>query len=253
MLLLRSCAEGGYLPGVELAWSKAVTQGLLFPDDGLLHLILALAAKEGSVQLAQVCLRHVDPTFSLQDASSSGSTASLPSRDQKPTRRPAAPSRGKTIEEWHLAPLFEAYCTARDFEGAMRVMREYHRRGFEITERTTSRISTSIYPDKASLQLAREALDRFATDATIGTHKAVVNAVLTAAVWLGDLTQALEIYKAMPTYYPYAVQEGASPRRNVRGRITPTSTPSMLSSAGASMPPTTRPASIFSRISTPNG
>uniref|UniRef100_V5EPS8 Pentatricopeptide repeat-containing protein-mitochondrial domain-containing protein n=1 Tax=Kalmanozyma brasiliensis (strain GHG001) TaxID=1365824 RepID=V5EPS8_KALBG len=202
LLILRSCAEGGYLPGVELAWSKAVTHGLLFPDDGTLHLILALAAKEGCSRLAYQCLRHIEPSFQLKGDSSTVSQEPIP------VRRPS--NRGQKMEEWHLAPLFEAQCTSHDYEAAMRTMREYHRRNFKITERATSRISTSIYPDSANLKLAREALERTATDPAIGTHKSVVNAVLTAAVWLGDLTQALEIYRAMDKYHPFPHPNSAS-------------------------------------------
>ncbi|CBQ72535.1 conserved hypothetical protein [Sporisorium reilianum SRZ2] len=224
MAVLRSCAEGGYMPGVELAWSKAVTQGLQSPDDGLLQLILALAAKEGSAQMALVCLRHIDPTF---DASGSGSTAfrstSAPdsTTTTTTTRRPSAASKRMEVQEWHLAPLFEAQCSARDYAGAMRTLHAYHARGFLITDRATSRLSTSIYPDKAALQLARDALTSAATDAAVGTHRAVVNAVLSAAVWLGDLAQALEIYRAMPTFHRYPAVDGLPAGRNMRGPIVP--------------------------------
>ena len=211
MSILRSCAEGGYLPGVELAWTRAVVQGLLSPDDGLLLAVLALAAKEGSVQMASVCLKHIDPSF---DASTSP-LASLGQASDPPSahsRRLSTPAKRRELQEWHLAPLFEAQCSARDYEGAMRTLRGYHHRGFSVTDRTTSRIATSIYPDKASLQLATEALARSATEPSTGTHIAIVNAVLSAAVWLGDLGQALEIYRAIPSYHVIANPDSTRPR-----------------------------------------
>ncbi|CDS00540.1 uncharacterized protein SPSC_06036 [Sporisorium scitamineum] len=217
MSVLRSCAEGGYLPGVELAWSKAVIQGLQSPDDGLLQLILALAAKEGSAQMAQVCLRHIDPTF---DASASASTSFRSTSPANPaSARRVSVSKRMDLQEWHLAPLFEAQCSARDYQGAMRTLRAYHSRGFTITDRTTSRISTSIYPDKTALQLARDALTLSATDPAEGTHRAIVNAVLSAAVWLGDLSQALEIYHSMPTFHRFPAPE--APPHKSRDPITP--------------------------------
>lgn len=188
MSILRACAEGGYLPGVELAWSKAVVQGLQTPDDGLLQLILALSAKEGCVQMARNCLAHIDPSYA--QPSSSPTEASSSQR----------PSSGLDLQEWHLAPLFEAQCSARDYEGAMNTLSGLFRRGFAITNRSTSRISTSIFPHKSALQLAVQALTKTAADKAIGTHIDIVNAVISAAVWLGDLAQALEIYRALPTY-----------------------------------------------------
>lgn len=220
MSMLRACAEGGYLPGVELAWSKAVSQGLLSPDDGLLQLILALAAKEGSVHMAHTCLRHVDPAFDLT-ASASASTTPQSEQGSKSTRRMSTPSRRMQLQEWHLAPLFEAQCSAHDYVGAMRALHAFHCRGIQITDRTTSRISTSIYPSKDFLQLAREALTLCATDAAVGTHKAIANAVLSAAVWLGDLAQALEIYRSMRTFHPFASPPGLTTSGDRRELVRP--------------------------------
>lgn len=213
MSILRSCAEGGYLPGVELAWSRAVTQGLLSPDDGLILTILGLAAKEGSAQMARVCLHQIDPTFNELNPIPSTSTG--PTSDStigSSSRRLSMPTKSTEIQEWHLAPLFEAHCSARDYEGALRTLGAYYRRGFHITDRTTRRISTSIYPDKASLQLAMDALNKAAIAPQVGTHIAIVNAVLTAAVWLGDLAQALEIYRAIPSYHAIASPSGVQAR-----------------------------------------
>ncbi|SNX84540.1 uncharacterized protein MEPE_03249 [Melanopsichium pennsylvanicum] len=211
MSILRSCAEGGYFPGVELAWSRAITQGLLSPDDGLLLAILGLAAKEGSAQMARVCLKHIDPTFEKQQTGLTPDESASDSAAQ-PKQRLSSPSMGMVIQEWHLAPLFEAYCSARDYAGALRTLRGYDQRGFRITDQTTRRLSTSIYPDKASLQLARDALNGSAMDPTAGTHIAIVNAILNAAVWVGDLTQAFEIYRAIPSYHTVASPTSAQAR-----------------------------------------
>ncbi|KAJ1025826.1 hypothetical protein NDA18_004159 [Ustilago nuda] len=211
MSILRSCAEGGYLPGVELAWFRAVKQGLLSPDDGLVLQILSLAAKEGSVQMARISLRHIDPTYETQDFNSK--TESNHEDSAQPLRRPSPASKRIKIQEWHLAPLFEAQCSAKDYSGAMRTLHTYHHRGFSITDRITSRISTSIYRDKTWLQAALDALASTATNSAVGTHTAVVNAVLSAAVWLGDLAQALEIYRTMPSYYTFTDKDGGRPPR----------------------------------------
>lgn len=210
MSILRSCAEGGYLPGVEIAWSRAVTQGLLTPDDGLLQMILALAAKEGSVQMARVCLHHIDPSSDTQ-ASVSNSSDEASRLSNGLSRKVVTPSKGIDLQEWHLAPLFEAECSARDYKGAFGTLRAYFHRGFKVTDGTTSRISTSIYPDRDALRSAREALGHFALEPKVGTHIAIVNAVLAAAVWLGDLAQALEIYRAVPSYYTIADSAGDRP------------------------------------------
>lgn len=220
MSVLRACAEGGYLPGVELAWSKAVIQGLLSPDDGLVQLILALAAKEGSVQMAYMCLRHIDPTFDLTSFPSS-STQSASEPASRSARKMSRPSKRIELQEWHLAPLFEAQCSAHDYDGAMRSLHAFHCRGIQITERITSRISTSIYPDKACLQLARDALSRCATNPAVGTHKAIANAVISAAVWLGDLAQALEIYHAMRSYHCFASPDRVTPPYHARKMVEP--------------------------------
>lgn len=210
MSILRSCAEGGYLPGVELAWSRAVKQGLLAPDDGLFLQILSLAAKEGSVQMAHVCIQYMDPTFEAMPADQVSRAEQEDST--RPSKRLVTASKRIELQEWHLAPLFEAQCSARDYEGAMRTLRSFHHRGFRITDRTTSRISTSIYPDRDSLHLALNALARSASDKRVGTHIAVVNAVLSAAVWLGDLAQALEIYRTLPSYYTFTDPTGVRPQ-----------------------------------------
>lgn len=215
MSILRSCAEGGYLAGVELSWSRAVRLGLLAPDDGLLLTILALAAKEGSVQMVRTCLRHIDPTFFKEGepvipSDQNSDTQSRPSRDL------STPAKRIEMQEWHLAPLFEAECSARNYQGAMQTLCLYHHRGWTITDRTASRISTSIYPDKASLRLALDALAHSATDAKQGTHICIVNAVMSAAVWLGDLAAALEIYRAIPSYHTIADADGKVSNRQPR-------------------------------------
>ncbi|SPO26105.1 uncharacterized protein UTRI_02380 [Ustilago trichophora] len=155
------------------AWCRAcmVSCGdarIALPDDGLILTILGLAAKEGSAQMARVCLHQIDPTFNELNPIPSPRPAQL-------RIRPVDHHRDAiyAIEEYRdprmaLGPLFEAYCSAHDYEGAL-----------------------------PSLQLA------------VGTHIAIVNAVLTAAVWLGDLAQALEIYRAIPTYHAIASPSGA--------------------------------------------
>ncbi len=140
MSILRACAEGGYLPGVELAWSRAVDAGLLSPDEGVLLLVLALAAKEGSVQMARMCIKHIDPTFGTQ-----GIEAELAEQPQDASSRDppnlSTPSKRLELQEWHLSPLFEAQCSARDYPGAMRTLLGFHHRGIQITDRTMSRIA----------------------------------------------------------------------------------------------------------------
>jgi len=173
-------------------------------------MILALAAKEGSVQMALVCLNHVDLSFDMRDPLSNATDRISRSSPQS-SKRVVTPSKSIDLQEWHLAPLFEAECSARDYKGAFRTLRAYFHRGFKVTDRTTSRISTSIYPDRDALRSAREALGHVALDSQVGTHIAIVNAVLAAAVWLGDFAQALEIYRAIPSYYTIADSTGNRP------------------------------------------
>ncbi|PWY99831.1 hypothetical protein BCV70DRAFT_200742 [Testicularia cyperi] len=208
--ILRSCAEGGYMAGTELAWHRGVVQGLLVPDEGLILSVLALAAKEGSVQMAKVCLQQLDPSFDPENVSGLAATPTTssprPPQSLTASARMTSASVPFALQEWHLAPLFEAQCSSRDFEGALRTLCSFRHRALPISNRTTSRISTAIYPDSDALHKAYAALAKAATDPTFGTCIEAVNAVLNAAIWMGESTVAVDIYRAIPEWH--AIAEG---------------------------------------------
>lgn len=196
--ILRACASGGFLPGVELAWQRAVIDGSASPDEGTILMILALAAKEGSVQLATACLKQLDPKF---DPDNIGKTAPPPSKASKARKK-------FQLQEWHLASLYEAQCTRRDFVAALRTLLGIQHRGMPVSSGLARRISTSIYPSMDHLDKATDALYEIGLDASQGVSMTMINAVLSAAVWLGARDKALEIYDRIKTLYTTPDKDG---------------------------------------------
>ncbi|KAN0064465.1 hypothetical protein ACQY0O_002091 [Thecaphora frezii] len=200
MAILRACAEKGYLPGAEVAWQKAVIEGLLVPEEGLLLRLLNVASAHGSVSFCVVLLRHIYPGFDrlLETGRSDGG---------RPGKAVAGSSaKNLVLQEWHLAPLFEAQCLHEDFGAAIRTLSIMKRCGHPLSQQMVSRLTQACYTSEALLERACSALLDLGSTMVFGVDVSAVNAVITAAIWRGKMDLAVSIYERSWDLYD-AVQD----------------------------------------------
>lgn len=150
-----------------MAWQRAVVDGLLAPDEGLLLEVLSVGGRAGAPALVESALH----TFRT--------------------------SVGGVVQEMHMAPLFEAYCNVTDVCSAIRVLANMRRAGIFPSTETTRPLERMASADVHALEDARKALIEVGTDEGPqgGVDISAVNALIRAAARLHDLTTALAIHK----------------------------------------------------------
>lgn len=171
MTMLRCCAEQAYLPGIKISWYHAVDQGLLTPDDGLIINILNAAAREGDVEFVEKIQSYHKVRLALANLS---------------------------LQEWHLTPLFEAYCVNGEYSKAIQTIVDIaHITHTNFT--TNSLIALKSQAQKSALEL-NKAYISFMTvgrDSSLrGVSTVVLNTLLQAANHLGETATVFKLYRS---------------------------------------------------------
>jgi pentatricopeptide repeat protein len=167
--VLQCCAHEDWWPGVEVAWKKAVTVGLLAVDEGLLLSILRCASRARKVDFIKGALESFQRS---------------------------APS-SITLQEWHLSPLLEAQCAAHEFDGAIRTATRIARTttGSSVSDRLIALVKAA-GSSTVDLRAAYHAFVNVGTD--VGEQGGVTNEVLIALIRAANAlrshTTALSLY-----------------------------------------------------------
>ena len=214
MAMLAASAQNGYLPGVIHCWNRAVVTDLQTPDEGTLLRILAVAARDGHVDLAMAALERLHPGFGVLfgrvPVPDSAAPLSLKHAKRglnmpRASLRPYRPgwtdptdtqTRSLVMQEWHLAPLFEAHCQSHDFDGAIRAISLMKRCGHPVTPKSISMLAKICSNSPVLLNEAFQSLLRIGGDKNWGVDVVAVNALIYAAVLMDNPSTAIEIYKA---------------------------------------------------------
>ncbi|THH33261.1 hypothetical protein EUX98_g903 [Antrodiella citrinella] len=161
MECLLASAETLYVEGVRDLWQKCVHELNMIPDEGCCIHVLNVAARAGEPQLALDVIR----TLQLSRI---------------------------VWEEYHFAPLVEAFCKNKDLKQAVEVL------GTMQDYKVTPDAGTA-YPifhtiaTAARLDLAWQAADKVREEGKV-VDVTALNAILRGAVKLKDLQRALGIY-----------------------------------------------------------
>ncbi|KAF7975907.1 hypothetical protein HWV62_8337 [Athelia sp. TMB] len=166
---LASAADALYAPGVHHALQKVAEHGTAL-DEGLLLSILATAARSGHPALAQSALAQLK-------------------------------SIGAALQEHHLAPLIAALCAARppQLQEALATLGLMRTQGIPHTPTTANPIVALLARSPDALDAAWAVLDELRA---AGAHidASALNALVGAAVRMGDVQRAVGAYKAFPEY-----------------------------------------------------
>lgn len=161
MRILRSVAEYDYAPGLDEAWTKAM--GTLAPDEGLFVQALHVAARASNDALAESML------------------------DAFPRFFP-----GASLQEWHLMPLFDAYCQSGRFGDAMAVLQRIKAADIPLSSRSLARLARDAGASTETLSQA--------VDAALSMREApieAVNALLYAAADRGEMPAADQLWQSL--------------------------------------------------------
>lgn len=161
MRILRSVAEYDYAPGLDEAWAKATDT--LAPDEGLFVQALHAAARASNDALAESML------------------------DAYPRFFPGAP-----IQEWHLTPLFDAYCQSGRFGDAIAVLQRIKAADIPLSSRSLARLARDAGASTETLAQA--------VHAALSMHDApieAVNALLYAAADRGEMPAADQLWQSL--------------------------------------------------------
>ncbi|KDN40604.1 hypothetical protein K437DRAFT_269938 [Tilletiaria anomala UBC 951] len=175
MTILRGSASEFFAEGVVAAWKRAVEQGGVIPDEGLLLQVLATCARAGEVTLALKAYKKLEKVLH---------------------------SQLKPMQEWHLSPVLEAYCHAGEYALAMRFIGNMRRKGIALSWHHSLTLGASIAnsgdPDAAQQVIA--AANRIGNDqgATGGLDVIAFNGVLHAAALSNDPSKALTFFHNAP-------------------------------------------------------
>lgn len=167
IILIERAASISQFPGMQLAYRRGVVAARQPLDEGLLMSMLACAVQ--AVQPAFIVTALADHLGSRQAAS----------------------------QEWHYAPLFEAYCAAGNFEEALRTLGDMARAGLQPL--SFAALRSLIAAASSSNEACGEACRAFTTvgrDARKrgGNVVGALNALIQAAANIGDTEQALKLY-----------------------------------------------------------
>ncbi|KAH7108284.1 hypothetical protein BKA62DRAFT_681732 [Auriculariales sp. MPI-PUGE-AT-0066] len=166
MNILMSSAEGLYIEGTEAAWNQVVTEHGIAPDEGLCLAVLHCAARHGHSELASLVIEQLR-------------------------------FMGAHIQEYHLAPLVEAFVVAGQLKIAMQTLSFMRSHGTPPTMQTASSIIAYI-TDGTSIEridAAFNMLDDLHVDAGV-VDIVAMNAVVAAAVAMGEFARAVGIYNS---------------------------------------------------------
>lgn len=183
--VLRCCADNDWVSGLEIAWDQAVRKSLLTPDEGLVVQVLnTLCRVPGQSVFIQEILSLF---FNYNPASSS-------------LRSPRTLHKKWALQEWHLAPLFEAQCLEHAFEAAFRTANQIACLGGGVTSPThhsLKALTRCASSSKEAMSKAYAALKKVGVEQTQfgGMLTGSLNAMIAAANRLSDKMLAVQIYR----------------------------------------------------------
>ncbi len=119
------------MPGLKEAWSRLARSGEFKLDEGLTLHILGACARNGEPAFAHTILRALQKSMQWRHS-------------------------GRSLQEWHRTPIFEAYCAANDWTGAMRALGTIRRAGIETRRHHSISLATAIRSADALQRAAAE-------------------------------------------------------------------------------------------------
>ncbi|GLB37111.1 putative pentatricopeptide repeat domain containing protein [Lyophyllum shimeji] len=164
---LVSSAEGLYMDGVLSCWKKVVHELKMKPGEGVCLSVLDTAARNGYADLATDVLRVMKLT-------------------------------GIEWQEYHFAPLIEAFCRGKQFKEAIQALEIMRTEGIEPQPETAYPISEAM-TDTEAVDSTWAIIDELQKDGK-SVDITVLQALIKASVKLGDLQRAIGAYKSLPEY-----------------------------------------------------
>lgn len=164
---LIASADGLYMDGVLSCWKKVVHELKMKPGEGICLSVLDTAARNGFPDLGTDVLRVMKLT-------------------------------GIEWQEYHFAPLIEAFCRQKQFKEAFQALEIMRTEGIEPLPETAYSVFETM-TDTEAVDSTWAIIDELqktgkAVDIT------VLQALIRASVNLGDLQRAIGAYKSLPDY-----------------------------------------------------
>jgi len=162
-----SCAQTLYGEGVERCWAKVVKDLAILPDEGLCIEVLNTAGRHGMPLLAADVLRQLELI-------------------------------GVPYQEYHLAPLLEAFVAKGQVKAAFSVLDLFRSSNVPPSLETARPILHVIQRDPDTIDSAFAMLEELHKE---GQTVDVVagNVVIEACVFLNDLQRAVQTFKGFPS------------------------------------------------------
>jgi len=154
--------------GVQKCWEKAVHELNLTPDEGACIAVLHTCARHGLADLATDTIRVLR-------------------------------SIGVEWQEYHFAPLLEAFSSAGKLKEAFGTLHLLRRNGIVPRPETVQPISNLLKNDIDRVDRTWKILDEL-RDEGHSIDAAAINAIIDASITLGDLQRAIGAYKTFNDY-----------------------------------------------------
>jgi len=165
MNVLMAAAQARFREGTEVAWDRVTRELKATPDEGTCILVLNTAAHHGLPDLAANAIAALDYI-------------------------------GVTKEEHHFAALVDAFVVAGSIKEALATLAFMRTHGVAPGPQTARRAVAAMAADVSKADDGFNLLYDLHSDGR-GVDVAAVNAVLSAAVELGDLNRAVGVYKSV--------------------------------------------------------
>ncbi|EPQ56972.1 hypothetical protein GLOTRDRAFT_127356 [Gloeophyllum trabeum ATCC 11539] len=167
MKCLTSSSGQLYVDGVAQCWERVVDRLNVLPDEGLCVEVLHTAGRSHLPELAASVIRTLK-------------------------------SLGATLREYHFAPLVEALCGAQRIKEAVLTIELMRENNVEPTLQTIDPLSQWARGTLDGIDVMWTALDELHEEGKT-VDVMVVNALIKAAVELGELQRAVGVFQAMPS------------------------------------------------------
>ncbi|KAH7919360.1 hypothetical protein BV22DRAFT_865072 [Leucogyrophana mollusca] len=168
MNCLLSSAEALYAEGVQRCWQKLVQELSFIPDEGICQQVLHTAGRHGLPELGTDVIRVLRQL-------------------------------GVSWQEHHFAPLIEAFCKADKLKEAIGTLDIMRSNGIFPVSETTDPIFRILKQDLDRVDSAWDVIRELRKEGkTIDPF--AINAIIEAAISLGDLQRAVGAYKAFSEY-----------------------------------------------------
>ncbi|KAG6820981.1 hypothetical protein H0H93_008610 [Arthromyces matolae] len=167
MSCLGASAEAFYIDGVKRNWQKVVGEAGMNPGEGVCLAVSDAAARNGFPDLVTDALRNMQ-------------------------------ALGIQFQEYHFAPLIEAFCRRGDLESAVKVLDIMQSYQVNPSPETASGLLDALNGPEP-IDLLWGITDKLLQDGK-HIHLTVLHVLIKASVKLGDLQRAIGAYKSLPEY-----------------------------------------------------